>query len=190
MNMKFMKSLPEFFDEKISAVEEANDLDEISKEAIYGKFRAYELDKQQKKKRGEDQVIELKDKDSKKKIEKIMTESKSSEVDSKNENFEDSENDMKELFAMFAKTFRKGRFHKRKSFRKAPTKEDDKKSSKGVQSSDLTKQKSSASIVVNWDILLVSARSTGRTIIRENHSWLHRTGLIQLILKTILIMKI
>ena len=40
MNAKFMKSLLEFFSEKISAIKEANDMDEISLEAVYGKLRA------------------------------------------------------------------------------------------------------------------------------------------------------
>ena len=53
MNAKFMKALPDFYSEKISAIEEANDLEEISLEAVYGKLRAYELDRQQKKSRSE-----------------------------------------------------------------------------------------------------------------------------------------
>ena len=49
MNAKFMKSLLESFSEKISAIGEANDMDEISLEAVYRKLRAYEMDKQQEK---------------------------------------------------------------------------------------------------------------------------------------------
>lgn len=45
MNTKFMKALPEFYDEKISAIEEMNDVDDIPLEAVYGKSRAYELNK-------------------------------------------------------------------------------------------------------------------------------------------------
>ena len=36
-----------------TAIREANDLDEITLEAVYGKLRAYELEKQQRKGRGE-----------------------------------------------------------------------------------------------------------------------------------------
>ena len=101
MNAKFMKSLPEFFSEKISAIEEANDMDEISLEAVYGKLRAYEMDKQQQKKRieGKNKIVALTVqpdveklqkkqeaestvKESRKKKEKIVSESESEDEDS------------------------------------------------------------------------------------------------------------
>ena len=43
--MNFMKSLLNFIDKKLSAIEEANNMDEITLEAIFRKLRAYELEK-------------------------------------------------------------------------------------------------------------------------------------------------
>ena len=53
VNTKFIRSLPEMYDEKTTAIREANDLDDITMEAVYGKLRAYELEKQQRKGRSE-----------------------------------------------------------------------------------------------------------------------------------------
>ena len=45
VNAKFFRSLPEMYEEKSTAIREANDLDEITLEAVYGKLRAYKLEK-------------------------------------------------------------------------------------------------------------------------------------------------
>ena len=45
MNTKFMKALPEIYDEKCTSIREANDLNEIILEDMYGKLRVYELEK-------------------------------------------------------------------------------------------------------------------------------------------------
>ena len=46
VNTKFIRSLPEMYDEKITTIREANHLDELTLEAVYGKLRAYQLEKQ------------------------------------------------------------------------------------------------------------------------------------------------
>ena len=46
VNTKFIRALREMYDEKSTSIREANDLDEITLEAVYGKLRAYELEKQ------------------------------------------------------------------------------------------------------------------------------------------------
>ena len=56
VNTKFLRSLPEMYDEKTTAIREANDLDEITLEAVYGKLRDYELEKQQKKGKSEEKT--------------------------------------------------------------------------------------------------------------------------------------
>ena len=53
VNKKFIRSLPEMYDKKNTSIGEVNDLDEITMEAVYGKLRAYELEKQQGKGKGE-----------------------------------------------------------------------------------------------------------------------------------------
>ena len=54
VNTKFIRCLPEMYDEiKTTTIREANDLGEITLEVVYGKLRAYELEKQQRKRRGE-----------------------------------------------------------------------------------------------------------------------------------------
>ena len=45
VNTKFIRSLPEMYDEKTTTNREANDLDEITLEPLYGKMRAYKLEK-------------------------------------------------------------------------------------------------------------------------------------------------
>ena len=44
VNTKFIRSLPKLYDEKTITIREANDLDEITLEAVYGKMRAYKLE--------------------------------------------------------------------------------------------------------------------------------------------------
>ena len=46
INTKSIRSLPEMYDDKTTTIREANDLNEITLEAVYGKLRAYELEKQ------------------------------------------------------------------------------------------------------------------------------------------------
>ena len=53
VNTKFIRSLLEMYDEKSTSIREANDLDETTLEVMYGKLRAYELEKQQRKGKGE-----------------------------------------------------------------------------------------------------------------------------------------
>ena len=53
VNTKFIRSFPEMYDKKTTAIREANDPDKITLEDVYGKLRAYELEKQQRKGRGE-----------------------------------------------------------------------------------------------------------------------------------------
>ena len=53
VNTKFIRSLPEMYNEKTTTIREANDLDDITLEAVYGKLRAYELEKHQRKGRSE-----------------------------------------------------------------------------------------------------------------------------------------
>ena len=49
INKNFIRSLPKMYNEKTTSIREANDIDEITLEAVYGKLRAYELEKQHRK---------------------------------------------------------------------------------------------------------------------------------------------
>ena len=154
VNTKFIRSLPEMYDEKSTAIREANDLDEITLEAVYGKLRAYDLEKQQRKGRGEgisksialmiqygkEKLIkdqsganEKKDSCRKKDKKKVSSESESSDIDSDNEDME-SEADIKELMAMFARSFRKGKFNKRRFSKNFFNRGEDRKYEKGKSS--------------------------------------------------------
>ena len=154
VNIKLIRALPEMYDEKSTAIREANDLDEITLEAVYGKLRAYELEKQQRKGRGEgrsksialmiqdekeklikDQSSTNEKKDScrKKDMKKVPSESESSDTDSDNEDM-GSEADMKEVMDMFVRSFRKGKFNKSRFSKNFFNKREDKKTKKGKSS--------------------------------------------------------
>ena len=45
------------YDEKTTAIREVNDLDEITLKVVYGKLRAYEFEKQQRKGRGKNPLL-------------------------------------------------------------------------------------------------------------------------------------
>ena len=149
VNTKFIRALPEMYDEKSTAIREANDLTEITLEAVYGKLRAYELEKHQRKGRGEvisksialviqnekeklfkeqSGVNGMNESHKKKDKKKVLSESESSDTDSDNEG-KGSEADMKEVMTIFARSFRKGKFNKRSKI--FFNKDEDKKNEKG-----------------------------------------------------------
>ena len=117
VNTKFIRSLPEMYDKNSIAIREANDLYKITLEPVYGKLRAYELKKQQRKDRGEsrtksialiiqyeknksikdqDGADEWKDSARKKDKKKVPTDSESSGEDS-DTGEKEYEADMKEM---------------------------------------------------------------------------------------------
>ena len=141
VNTKFIRSLPEMYDEETTTIREANDLDEITLEDVYGKLRAYELEWQQRKGRseGKTKFIDLIFQDEKEKSvkdhfgalkrkekKKVPSESESSDTDSDSEE-KGSEADMKEIMAMFARSFRKGKFKRRRFSRNFLNKDEDQK---------------------------------------------------------------
>ena len=115
------------------------------------KLRAYELEKQQRKGRSEGKtksvvflISDEKEKSVKdqsgangwknswkrKDKKKISSESESSDTDSNSEE-KGSEADIKEIMAMFARSFRKGKFNRRRFSKNFLNKDEDQKSNRG-----------------------------------------------------------
>ena len=164
---------------KSTTIREANDLDEITREAVYGKLRAYELKKEQRKGRGESKTKsialmiqdkkeilikdqsgadEKKDSSRKKDKKKVPSKLEYSDTDSDNEN-EGSEADMKEVMAIFARSFKKGKFNKRRFNKNFFNKGEDTKIEKG-KSSFVTFDKARVKCFnYSWVTLQVNAKS-------------------------------
>ncbi|XP_074327787.1 uncharacterized protein LOC141665701 [Apium graveolens] len=144
-NTKFLRALPEEWDNKTTTIREARDLDDITLEELYGRLKTYDLEMQQRKnkksmkvksvallmgseKEQEEEPIEARIKDSRKKGKNII-ESESTETDS------DSEDEiyLSQMMAMFAKNFKRMKFIKRTGkFSKRPSfKKEDEKIEKG-----------------------------------------------------------
>ena len=141
VNTKFLRALSSAWEYKVVAIREANDLEMISLEAVYGKLRAYDLEVQQKKQARdakakpvaltveseEEEAADIplpkveKKKSSKKALTAQLEESESDEsIDSDSA---DSETDVDELAALLARALRGKKFRRFRSKAKQQAKD-------------------------------------------------------------------